>query len=90
MAGSENPILGLWVDSSTTVVQCHNQSALLWLKHYGKLQCYSIQSCSARIIAGNKHHSKNTPNTDLTIYIVSKYLCVDMAICDSQKYFMLI
>ncbi len=34
--------------------------------------------------------SKNNPKADFTIYIVSKYLCVDMAICDVQKYFMLI
>ena len=33
---------------------------------------------------------KNNPDADLTIYIVSKYLCVDMTICDSQKYFVLI
>jgi hypothetical protein len=33
---------------------------------------------------------KNNPNVDFTIYIVSKYLCVDMASCDIQKYFMLI
>ncbi len=44
----------------------------------------------ARIIAGNKHLSKNILDADLTIYIVSKYLCVDMTICDSQKYFVLI
>ncbi len=33
---------------------------------------------------------KNNPDADLTIYAVSKYLCVDMASCDIQKYFMLI
>jgi hypothetical protein len=33
---------------------------------------------------------KNNPNVDCTIYVVSKYLCVDMASCDIQKYFMLI
>jgi hypothetical protein len=33
---------------------------------------------------------KNNPDVDLTIYVVSKYLCVDMATCDIQKYFMLI
>ncbi len=33
---------------------------------------------------------KNNPDVDFTIYIVSKYLCVDMASCDIQKYFMLI
>jgi hypothetical protein len=57
---------------------------------YGELQCYSSQSCSARIIAGNKHLSENTLDVDLTVYISSKYLCVDMAICDRQKYFVLI
>jgi hypothetical protein len=34
--------------------------------------------------------SKNNPNVDFTIYFVSKYLCVGMASCDIQKYFMLI
>ncbi len=29
-------------------------------------------------------------HVDFTIYIVSKYICVDMASCDIQKYFMLI
>ncbi len=33
---------------------------------------------------------KNNPNVDFTIYVVSKYLCVDMASCNIQKYFMLI
>jgi hypothetical protein len=33
---------------------------------------------------------KNNPDVDFIIYIVSKYLCVDMASCDIQKYFMLI
>ncbi len=33
---------------------------------------------------------KNNPNVDFTIYVVSKYLCVDMARCNIQKYFMLI
>ncbi len=33
---------------------------------------------------------KNNPNVDFTIYIVSKYLCVDMPSCNIQKYFMLI
>ncbi len=33
---------------------------------------------------------KNNPNVDFIICIVSKYLCVDMASCDIQKYFMLI
>jgi hypothetical protein len=33
---------------------------------------------------------KNNPDVHFTIYIVSKYLCVDMASCDIQKYFMLI
>jgi hypothetical protein len=33
---------------------------------------------------------KNNPDVDSTIYIVSKYLCVDMASCDIQKYIMLI
>ncbi len=33
---------------------------------------------------------KNNPDVDFSIYVVSKYLCVDMARCDIQKYFMLI
>jgi hypothetical protein len=33
---------------------------------------------------------KNNPDVDFTIYVVSKYLCVDTASCDIQKYFMLI
>ncbi len=33
---------------------------------------------------------KNNPDVDFTIYAVSKYLCVDMASCDIQKYFKLI
>ena len=33
---------------------------------------------------------KNNTDVDFTIYIVSKYLCVDMASCNIQKYFMLI
>ncbi len=33
---------------------------------------------------------KNNPNVDFTIYVVSKYLCVYMASCDIQKYFMFI
>jgi hypothetical protein len=33
---------------------------------------------------------KNNPDVDFAIYVVSKYLCVDMASCDIQKYFMLI
>jgi len=33
---------------------------------------------------------KNNTDVDFTIYIVSKYFCVDMASCDIQKYFMLI
>ena len=33
---------------------------------------------------------KNNTDVDFTIYIVSKYFCVDMFICDIQKYFMLI
>ncbi len=33
---------------------------------------------------------KNNPDVDFTIYVVSKYLCVDMASCNIQKYFMLI
>ncbi len=33
---------------------------------------------------------KNNPDVDFTIYIVSKYLCVDMASGNIQKYFMLI
>ncbi len=37
---------------------------------YGELQCYLSQSCSTRIIAGNKHLSENTLDADLTIYIV--------------------
>jgi hypothetical protein len=57
---------------------------------YGELQRYLSQRCSARIIAGNKFLSKNILNADFTIYIVSKYLCVDMTLCDSQKYFVLI
>jgi hypothetical protein len=56
-------------------------------KLYGEHRCYSSQRCSGRIIAGNKHLSKNILNADFAIYIVSKYLCVDMTICDSQKYF---
>jgi hypothetical protein len=54
---------------------------------YGRIQCYSSQRCGTRIIAGNKHLFKNILNADFTIYTVSKYLCVDMAIYDSQKYF---
>ncbi len=57
---------------------------------YGGVQCYLSQRCGTRIIAGDKHLSKNILDDDLTIYHVSKYLCVDMAICDIQKYFMLI
>jgi hypothetical protein len=57
---------------------------------YGELQCYLSQRCSTRIIARNKHLSKNTLNANMTIYTVSKYLCVDMAICNSQKYFVFI
>ncbi len=34
--------------------------------------------------------SQNNPDADFTIYVVSKYLCVDMASCDIQKHFMLI
>jgi hypothetical protein len=34
--------------------------------------------------------SQNNPDADFTIYVVWKYLCVDMASCDIQKYFMLI
>ena len=34
--------------------------------------------------------SQNNPDADFTIYVVLKYLCVDMASCDIQKYFMLI
>ncbi len=56
---------------------------------YGEVQCYSSQRCSARIIAGDKYLSKNILDADLTVYHVSKYLCVDMAICDIQKYFVL-
>jgi hypothetical protein len=37
-----------------------------------------------------KHLFENNLDADFTVYIVSKYLCVDMAICDSQKYFVLI
>jgi hypothetical protein len=33
---------------------------------------------------------KNNLNVDFTIYVVSKYLCVDMASCDIQKYLVLI
>ncbi len=33
---------------------------------------------------------KNNPDVDFTLYVVSKYLCVDMASCNIQKYFMLI
>ncbi len=33
---------------------------------------------------------KNNPDVDLLFTIVSKYLCVDMASRDIQKYFMLI
>jgi len=33
---------------------------------------------------------KNNPDVDFTIYVVSKYLCVDMASCDIQKYLVLI
>ncbi len=33
---------------------------------------------------------KNNPDVDFSIYIVSKYLCVDAASCDIQKYLMLI
>ncbi len=33
---------------------------------------------------------KNNPDVDFTIYVVSKYLSVDMASFDFQKYFMLI
>jgi hypothetical protein len=58
--------------------------------YYGKLQCYLSQSCSARKIIGNKHLFENSLYADLSIYHVSKYLCVDMTICDSQKYFMFI
>ncbi len=62
--------------------------------YYGKPQSYSSRSHSARKTVGCKHLPKNNPkvdfNVDFTIYIVSKYLCVDMASCDIQKYFMLI
>ena len=34
--------------------------------------------------------AENNPDVDFTIYVVSKYLCVDMASCDIQKYFMFI
>ncbi len=57
---------------------------------YGELQCYSSQRCRARIIAGDKNLFENNLDADLTIYTVSKYLCVDMTICDSYKYFVLI
>ena len=33
---------------------------------------------------------KNNPDVDLLFTIVSKYLSVDMASCDIQKYFMFI
>jgi hypothetical protein len=74
-------------------LQCHfpfKMSIEQMPEWYGKLQCYSSQSCSARKTIGSKHLSKNTLNVDCTVYIVSKYLHVDMASCDSQKYFLLI
>ncbi len=63
---------------------------LTFLGNYGGVQCYSSQRCSTRIIAGNKHLSKNILDADFAIYTVSKYLCVDMAIRNIQKYFVLI
>jgi hypothetical protein len=48
-----------------------------------------------KVVAPEKPLDTNTlsqinPDADFTIYVVSKYLCVDMASCDIQKYFMLI
>ncbi len=37
------------------------------------------QSCSNRKTVGSKHLSENNLDVDCTVYIVSKYLCVDMA-----------
>jgi len=59
-------------------------------REYGEVQCYLSKRCSARIIAGDKHSSKNILDANLTVYYVSKYLCADMAICNIQKYFVLI
>ncbi len=42
-----------------------------------------------KVVAPEKSLDINT-DVDFTIYIVSKYLCVDTASCDIQKYFMLI
>jgi hypothetical protein len=73
-------------------VQCQTCKCpfMNFLGLYGEVQCYSSQRCRARIIAGDKHLSKNILDADLTVYNVSKYLCVDMAICNIQKYFVLI
>jgi hypothetical protein len=59
----------------------------IFLLLYGEVQCYSSKRCSARIIAGDKHLSKNILDADKSVYHVSKYLCVDLAICDIPKYF---
>ncbi len=56
---------------------------LIIFNNYGKLQCYSSQSCSARKTVGSKCLSENTLDANCTVYIVSRYLCVDMVSCDS-------
>ncbi len=47
-----------------------------------------------KVVAPEKPLEVNTflkiPWANCTVYIVSKYLCVDMAIWDIQKYFVLI
>jgi len=57
---------------------------------YGKLQSYSCQSCSARKTVGRKHLFLNALIPIVLFTLSQNNVCLDMASCDIQKYFMLI
>ncbi len=72
---------GLYYKSFTIVIYNHKYAnfRVIWVKVVAPEKLLNVNM-----------FPKINPDANFTIYVASKYLCVDMASCDIQKYFMLI
>jgi hypothetical protein len=50
----------------------------------------NLRVIQVKVVAPEKLLDINTFPKNNPIYVVTKYICVDMASCDIQKYFMMI
>ncbi len=78
-------IVASLTDNYRGIIYCHNVFIIM-----ENLRVIRVKVVAPEKLLDVNIFPKNNPDVDFTIYIVSKYLCVDMTSCDIQKYFMLI